>query len=139
MKREDANNKGLKTGDVFIEKHTFSQQDFDDFARLSGDDNPIHVDPDYAAKTPFRSTVAHGMLLYSVLCSALLKNIPGAIQLEHQMMFPTGTTAGETVSCRFEVLEFDNAANKARLKIQILRQNGELGLDGETLISLEDV
>ena len=37
---------------------------FDRFARLSGDDNPIHVDPAFSARTRFGRTVAHGMLLY---------------------------------------------------------------------------
>ena len=37
----------------------FSQVDFDRFARLSGDNNPIHIDPAFSARTPFGQTVAH--------------------------------------------------------------------------------
>lgn len=40
-----------------------TQQAFNDFGRLLGTDAPIHVDPDYAAKTPFKRTFAQGMLL----------------------------------------------------------------------------
>ncbi len=46
---------------------SFSQEDFHRFARLSGDHNPIHVDPDYAAGTRFGATVSHGMLLFSAV------------------------------------------------------------------------
>ena len=46
---------------------SFSQADFHRFARLSGDHNPIHVDPDYAAGTRFGATVSHGMLLFSAV------------------------------------------------------------------------
>jgi acyl dehydratase len=40
-----------------------TQLAFNDFGRLLGTDAPIHVDPDYAAKTPFKRTFAQGMLL----------------------------------------------------------------------------
>lgn len=40
-----------------------TQQAFNDFGRLLGTDAPIHVDPDYAARTPFKRTFAQGMLL----------------------------------------------------------------------------
>jgi acyl dehydratase len=52
------------------EVKTFTQAEFDAFARLSGDDNPIHVDPEFSARTRFGRTVAHGMLLYGVNCGA---------------------------------------------------------------------
>ena len=51
----------------------FSQQDFDEYARLSGDDNPIHVDPSFAANTRFGRPVAHGMLLYATLQAAIAR------------------------------------------------------------------
>ncbi|MGZ3427312.1 MAG: MaoC/PaaZ C-terminal domain-containing protein, partial [Polyangia bacterium] len=44
-----------------------TQADFDRFARLSGDDNPIHVDAAFAARTRWGKTLAHGMMLYSLV------------------------------------------------------------------------
>ncbi|UOQ57369.1 MaoC family dehydratase [Leucobacter allii] len=43
------------------------QQDVDDFARVTGDRNPIHVDPEAAAATPFGGTIAHGLLTHSLV------------------------------------------------------------------------
>ena len=40
-----------------------TQEEFDLFARISGDDNPIHVDPEFSARTRFGRTVSHGMLI----------------------------------------------------------------------------
>ena len=40
----------------------FEQDDYDEFARLSGDVNPIHVDPDFSSRTRFGKTVAHAVL-----------------------------------------------------------------------------
>lgn len=72
------------------------QSDFDRFARLSHDDNPIHCDPDFAAKSHFGATVAHGMMLYSCICKALTEQVgPGVVQLEQTLMFPNATYVGD--------------------------------------------
>jgi len=72
------------------------QDDFNRFARLTGDDNPIHCDPEFAKKSHFGATVAHGMLLYSCICKALTEQIgPGVVQLEQSLMFPNPTYVGD--------------------------------------------
>lgn len=74
------------------------QADFDRFARLTGDNNPIHCDPEFAARSHFGATVAHGMLLYSCICKALTEQIgPGVVQLEQTLMFPNPTFAGDRI------------------------------------------
>jgi acyl dehydratase len=62
----------------------FAQSDFDEYARLSGDDNPIHVDPEFASKMRFGRTAAHGMHLFSVLQAAIARQIGGPIRLQSQ-------------------------------------------------------
>jgi acyl dehydratase len=76
------------------------QADFDRFARLSGDDNPIHCDPVFAAGSHFGATVAHGMLLYSCIAKGLAELIPrpGVVQLEQSLMFPHPTFANEPIT-----------------------------------------
>ncbi len=61
----------LEIGQTASFNRVFRQADFDRFAALSGDDNPIHVDAGFAAKTHFGRTVCHGMLLYSAICQVL--------------------------------------------------------------------
>jgi acyl dehydratase len=73
----------------------FSQADFDHFALLSGDDNPIHTDPVFCVGTRFGRTVAHGLLLCSVLRGLIEKLLPGGRLSEQSMMFPAPTYAGE--------------------------------------------
>ncbi len=86
-------------------RRVLQQQDFDRFARLSGDDNPIHCDPAFAASSHFGATVAHGMLLYGCICKALAELIPGpgAVQLEQTLMFPSPTFAGDPISVTLAV------------------------------------
>lgn len=80
------------------------QTDFDRFAALTGDDNPIHCDPVFAATTHFGATVAHGMMLYSCLCKALTEQVgPGVVQLEQSLMFPNPTYAGDRLQVGINV------------------------------------
>ncbi|MCF8177548.1 MAG: MaoC family dehydratase N-terminal domain-containing protein [Sulfuritalea sp.] len=80
------------------------QTDFDRFAKLTGDDNPIHCDPEFAAKSHFGATVAHGMLLYSCICKALTEQIgPGVVQLEQTLMFPNPTFSGDRLQVDLHV------------------------------------
>lgn len=74
---------------------TFSQADFDSFALLSGDNNPIHTDPDFSAGTRFGRTVAHGLLLCSVLRGLVDDLIPGGRLNDTSLMFPAPTFADE--------------------------------------------
>lgn len=95
----------LKPGAVATLYRTFAQRDFDRFAALSGDDNPIHVDPAFASRTRFGRTVAHGMLLYSTVCRALTEELgPGFTQRQQELMFVTPTYTGEEVAVRLEVI-----------------------------------
>ena len=77
----------------------FTQRDFDIFAQLSGDNNPIHVDPVFAAQTRFGRTVAHGMLLFAVADAAINRWIGGRLNLhEQRLLFPAPTFAGEEIA-----------------------------------------
>lgn len=82
---------------LFAFAHTPSQAEFELFARISGDDNPIHVDPGFSARTRFGRTVAHGMMLYALIWGALKRALPGADIAEQFLMFPNPAYAGETL------------------------------------------
>ena len=76
---------------------TFEQADFDRFARLSGDENPIHTDPGFSALSRFGRTVAHGLLLCSVLRGQVDRLIPGGQLIEQSVMFPAPTFTGDAM------------------------------------------
>ncbi|MFV3126279.1 MaoC/PaaZ C-terminal domain-containing protein [Niveispirillum sp. KHB5.9] len=74
---------------------TLTQAEFDLFARLSGDDNPIHVDPAFSARTRFGRTVAHGLYLCSILRGLAGQVRPGVPQLAQDVRFPAPTYTNE--------------------------------------------
>ncbi|MEW5960609.1 MAG: MaoC family dehydratase [Chloroflexota bacterium] len=126
----------ILVGQVETLKRVFSQEDFNRFAVLSGDDNPIHVDPAFSARTTFGKTVAHGMLLYGVVCTVLGTRLPGpgTVQLEQELMFPTPTYVDEEVTVQVEVTAVQPEKALAELATVITRPGGEVGLQGRTLV-----
>lgn len=64
-------------GASFTHLFKFSQNDVIEFARVTGDDNPLHLDAEYAATTPFKKPIIHGMLGASVFTKVLGTQYPG--------------------------------------------------------------
>ena len=93
---------GVSGESVTIER-TLTQTDFDKFAALSGDDNPIHVDPEFSAATRFGRTVAYGILLNSILRGLLERLVPGGTQITQDLMFPAPTFADEPLRFAVEI------------------------------------
>jgi acyl dehydratase len=111
----------------------FTQAEFDRFAALSGDDNPIHVDPAFAARSRFGRTVAHGMFLYAHLRRALDELAPGAIQLEQELMFAAPTYCGESVRLELEVVE--TSRDTTRVATNVVKPDGSFGCQGSALLA----
>lgn len=107
-----------------------TQADFDAFARVSGDDNPIHVDEAFSARTGFGRTVSHGMLLYSKLWGVLVAAHPEIRQLSQTMMFANPCYAGEEVGLSIT----ETGPNRLRMLAWRLADEAEL-LVGETEIA----
>ncbi len=127
----------LRTGAVAVYHRTFTQEDFDRFAALSGDDNPIHVNPTFAARTRFGRTVAHGMLLYSTICAALTCEVgPGYVQHDQELMFVTPTYTGEEIAVRLELTSLSPDGGSAKLSTVITRPDGSTACQGSTSIRL---
>ena len=122
---------GVTVGMTAAYRRVLLQTDFDRFARLSGDDNPIHCDPAFAARSHFGATVAHGMLLYGCIAKGLAELIPGpgAVQLEQMLMFPNPTFVNDPVSVRLTV----DAVSGGVLDIATVVTKP--GADGDTLVT----
>lgn len=85
------------------------------FADASGDDNPLHLDEDYAKMTMFKGRIAHGMLSGSFL-STIFGTIfpgPGGIYLSQNLKFTAPVRIGDVVTARAEVDEV--LADKGRV------------------------
>ena len=99
-----------------------SQADFARFAAISGDDNPIHLDAEFAARTRFGRPVAHGMHLYSVLWAHVRRALPRASIRRRALKFPNPAFADEDL--RGEATLTDLGQNAWQAEI-ILRRRAD--------------
>lgn len=115
---------------VQIER-TLTQADFDTFAALSGDNNPIHVDAAFCAATRFGKPVSHGALLCSIVRGIVDRLVPGAQQRSQSVTFPSPAFAGEPL--RFEASVTDRRGNLVAVKFRVIRvADGALTCEGST-------
>jgi acyl dehydratase len=70
------------------------------YYRLNGDDNPLHADPDFAARAGFPRPILHGLCTLGVVCHALLKTLcdydPAGLK-EMDLRFSSPVYPGETI------------------------------------------
>lgn len=120
------------TDRITVER-TLTQGEFDLFARLSGDDNPIHVDPDFSSRTRFGRTVAHGVFLYSILRGLADRLRPGCRQVSQEVRFPAPTYTGEPM--RFEAWVEGGGDGRAEVAYRVTRiADGTVTCDGRTVL-----
>ncbi|MDF1768744.1 MaoC/PaaZ C-terminal domain-containing protein [Maricaulis sp.] len=127
--------KPVPARDHAVLDRTFSQADFNAFARLSGDDNPIHVDPEFSARTRFGRTVAHGALLCSVLRGLVETIMPGGRQLRQNTQYPAPSPAGEAL--RFEAETVGETEHGVTIALKVTRlSDGVITCLGETEVTV---
>ena len=87
------------------------------FAAVSGDRNPVHLDDAYAATTPFRGRVAHGMLTAAYFSALIAGDLPGpgTIYLGQRLRFTAPVRPGDDVRCEVEVTAWDEGRRRATL------------------------
>lgn len=118
-----------RSGSPIRETQTLQQADFNRFARLSGDHNPIHVDPAFSARTRFGATVSHGMLLFTLLRGLIARHYPDTRMTYQALKFPAPAYAGEQLT--LEVLpQAPTAPRATRLLTRIRKADGRLCLEG---------
>ncbi|MDR1109287.1 MAG: MaoC family dehydratase [Deltaproteobacteria bacterium] len=109
------------------------------FAEVTGDDNPVHLDEDFAAAGSFfRRCVAHGMISASLVAALLGSELPGhgTIYLSQSLEFKAPVFPGDSVTVRLEVLEKEEKTMKIKLRTSVSNQAGKQVIDGHCWVML---
>lgn len=114
-------------------ERTLTQVDFDRFAALSGDDNPIHVDAQFSARTRFGRTVAHGFLLNTVLRGLVGELVPHGRQISQDLCFPAPTYADEPMRFSAQVTGRNDTQTRIRLVCTRIA-DGVITCEGDTVL-----
>lgn len=114
---------GLKKGDTFIARRTFTKEETEEFARISRDYNPIHFDQRFTSLKNFSGPICHGLLVASLLTE--VGGQIGWLASGMDMRFKRPVYFGDTVECRCTIVEMD-AKGRSRAAIEMTNQRGEV-------------
>ena len=115
---------------------TFTTGDVELFARISGDENPLHFDPEFAAGTRVGRLIVHGGLttgLFNALVAMKLPG-PGSVFLHQEWDYPAPVYIGDTITAEAEVIEARADKPITRLRCVARREDGTEVLRGECLV-----
>lgn len=126
----------MKIGDSAEFTKTVTEFDIYQFAGITGDFNPAHVNEEYAKNTMFKTRIAHGMLSAGFISTVLGTKLPGpgVIYLKQDIVFLAPVKIGDTVTARVEVKELIPDKNRVVLRTQCINQDGKELIDGEAVM-----
>jgi 3-hydroxybutyryl-CoA dehydratase len=115
---------------------TITDADVQDFARASGDNNPVHLDEAYAAETRFGRRIAHGMLTASIISAILGNDLPGhgTIYLGQDLKFKAPVFVGDTVTATVELVKFRDDKRIATFQTTVTNGDGVIVIEGEAVV-----
>lgn len=107
---------------------TLTEQDVILFAACSGDVNPVHLDKEYAATTPFGEPIGHGMWTGALVSAAIATHLPGpgSVYRSQSLNFKHPVKIGDTVTVTLIVSEIKERIKLVTLECEAHNQDGKL-------------
>ncbi len=129
------NNKEFKIGDKYIKTKLVTEEMINGFAKYTGDENPAHLDAEYAAKTKFKKRIAHGFLIGSFISAVLGNDFPGegTIYLSQSMRFLAPVFINDKITVSIEIIDFPKD-KRIQLKTICSNQDDVIVIEGEATV-----
>ncbi len=126
----------IRVGDRARLTRRVSRADLVLFAAATGDTNPVHFDPEYAASTRFGGPIAHGILAAGFVSAAIAGELPGpgTVYLSQTLRFRAPVRVGDEITAEVEVTRVDAGRNRVWLRTVCRNQDGVTVLDGEAVV-----
>jgi acyl dehydratase len=115
---------------------TFSAEDVELYARISGDRNPLHFDAGFASRTKVGALVVQGGLTTGLFNALVAMDLPGpgSVFLHQEWDYPAPVFIGDTVTAEATVIEARPDKPMTRLRCRAVRSDGTEVLRGESLV-----
>lgn len=128
----------LKVGDKATLSKAFTESEVKNFAKISLDDNPIHLDREYAESTVFGQRIVHGILVASLLSGLMGGKFPGhgTVYLGQSLNFKAPVYIDEEVEASVEVIKIREDKPIITLKTQCVKSDGTIALEGEAVVKV---
>ena len=126
----------IAVGDSASLARTVTQRDIELFALASGDVNPAHMDPAYAATDMFHHVIAQGILEAGLISAVLGTELPGpgTIYLGQDLRFLHPVAIGDTITATLTVTEKHPEKGNVVLDCRCTNQNGEVVITGTAYV-----
>lgn len=97
----------ISVGDSASHTRLITHREVEAFAVVSGDHNPLHLDPEYAANTDFGEVIAHGMLTGALISATIAMQLPGpgSVYLGQSIQFRAPVFLGDTLTVALTVTD----------------------------------
>ena len=113
-----------------------TEEMIENFAKATGDDNPVHLDEEFAKASIFKKRVAHGMLTAGIMSGVFGTRFPGqgTIYISQTISFLRPVFIGDEISVALKVLEVDAEKNRLTVETTCLNQEGKKVLVGQAVV-----
>lgn len=131
---------GLVIGSKAVFSKAVTAEDILKFAEVSGDNNPLHSDAAYAARTRFKQPIAHGMFGAGIISAALgtkLAPTSVVIYMAQNLQFRGPVIAGDTLTATCTVTKVDAERNRLSLDTVVTKQDGTEVIRGDAMVMVE--
>jgi len=119
---------------------TITESMVDDFAKLTGDFSPIHMDEDYASTTTFQRRIVDGMLLASFLSKIVGMYLPGkhALYFSQSLDFRQPCFISDKITISSRVIDKSTSTKILKIESKITNQEGKILLSGIGRVIVRD-
>ena len=126
-------------GETARRTRTVTARDIELFSEISGDRNPLHYDPDFAARSRFGEIIVQGGVTSGLLNAVVASDLPGpgSVFLHVDWSFKAPVRPQDELTAEVEVLEARQDKPITRLRTTITRHDGVVVLDGTALVWTE--
>ena len=128
----------IQPGDEANCHKTISAEDLENFARLSGDTNPLHMDENFAVRTHFQRRVVHGMLLASYVSALVGMHCPGpgALWSQQNFRWQSPVFIGDRIDLKLRVTHKSIGSRTLTIEVKGVNQDGKVIMEGEGVVSV---
>ena len=116
-----------------------TQEDIINYSKISLDDNPLHLNEEYAKNSIFKKRIAHGMIAAGLISAVLGTKLPGkgSIYLEQNLKFLKPVYINDDITATVEIKKIENKI--VTLETFCINQEGKIILKGEAKILKENI
>lgn len=115
-------------------EHVFAQEDVNEFSKICGDNNPLHINVEIAKESMFGGTIVHGILVSSLFSTLFGRSLHGAVYVNQTLSFRRPVHVGAKIKATMKILQKGHVRSGHLLTCSTvveLLESGKVAVEGE--------